>query len=72
MHECTSIIINSFHLFQQTKDFRVTHSGVGGAHPHPTIFFKKSPPSKLMPPIGYPPPILKMKPASHLKISPPH
>ena len=33
MHECTSIIINSFHLFQQAKGFKVTHIGKGGRPP---------------------------------------
>ena len=41
---------------------------VGGGHPpppHPGFFFE-SPPSKLMPLLGHPPPLLKMK-LPHLK-----
>ena len=54
MHECTSIIINSFHLFQETKGFRVTHhsrrgggggggGGGRGGTPPSNNFFQTSP-----------------------------
>ena len=57
MHECTSIIINSFHLFQQTlfnRGFQgFPYWGVhGGAPPIQRFFSKPLPTSKLMPPHG--------------------
>ena len=50
MHECTSIIINSFHLFQQTlfnKGIRVSLVGGvwGGASPIQQFF--RAPPIKI-------------------------
>ena len=42
-----------------------------GTLPHPTIFFEPPPPSKLMPPMGHPPPHLKMKLSPSEKQPPP-
>ena len=71
MHECTSVIINSFPLFQQTlfnKGFLIVGDGYGG-HPPSNDFFQTTP-SKPMPPMGHPspppPPPLKNE-ALHLK-----
>ena len=63
MHECTSIIINSFHLFQQAKGFKVTHIGKGGRPPSNN--FLQLPPIKTdaSPWVTRPPPPnLKMNP----------
>ena len=76
MHECTSIIINSFHLFQKTlfnKGFqgfpKWGRSVEGGGTPHPTIFFE-TPPSKPMPPMGHPSPLKNEAPLPTEKQAP--
>ena len=77
MHECTSIIINSFHLFQKTlfnKGFqgfpKWGRSVEEGGAPHIQRYFSKPPHQNQCPPWGTPP-HLKMKPPSQLKNKPP-
>ena len=78
MHQCTSIIITSFHLFQRTifnngSGFPIVGKGMGEAPANPTTFFEnlpikadsphmKFPPSEKHPP---PPPPLKCEVPFH-------
>ena len=70
MHEGSSIIINSFLLFQQTKGFRVTHSGGGWAPPYSTNFFWKKTPIKTDAPHEAPPQLNNDPPPQSEKQSP--